>query len=508
MAQPSFASTFTAIDGSFTLPNPPAGANVTVVVELGKWQRTFTESITPCVTNTLSSHLTLPSTHSQGNIPLFAIDTGAVDVMECVLLKMGIAQSEFVNPNIVGGVPTAAGRVQFYRGDGETGIDNQANPAGGEIIDTTTPPEDDLVETASVMNSYDAILFPCKGGEALYDAANGFPNALGNLINYGTAGGRFFTTHYSYVWLFQNGAYASTATWEVNNQSYKDTQEFTGFINQGFPTGPILSQWLIQPAVAASTTLGQIPVNVVRNDISAVGASAQRWISSETPTDPASFPLHYTFDTPVGGTACGRGVFSDFHVENARNANGKTFPTECTGGTMTAQEKLLEFMLFDLTSCVSTPVCTALTCASYPTGTCGAQSDGCGGLTPDCGQCTAPATCGGGGVPSQCGEPGSSAGCTPSTCQEQDIVCGPAGNGCGGLIASCGTCPSGQTCSGGQCYGGDAGPPTCTPTTCAAQAIECGIAGDGCGDILMCPSCPSGTTCSSTGQCVGGGPPK
>jgi hypothetical protein len=171
---------------------------------------------------------------------------------------------------------------------------------------------------------------------------------------------------------------------------------------------------------------------------------------------------------------------------------------------MTAQEKLLEFMLFDLTSCVGTPTCTPLTCANYPSGTCGAQSDGCGGLTPDCAQCVAPSTCGGGGVPSQCGVPPDAGGCTPQTCQQQSIACGPAGNGCGGLIASCGTCPNGQNCETGQCYPADGGPPPCTPTTCAAQGIQCGIAGDGCGNILTCPTCPTGQTCTSTGQCQAG----
>ena len=45
------------------------------------------------------------------------------------------------------------------------------------------------------------------------------------------------------------------------------------------------------------------------------------------------------------------------------------FPAECQGGAtgaMTTQEKLLEFMLFNLTSCVSAPTCTPLTCANFP----------------------------------------------------------------------------------------------------------------------------------------------
>jgi len=507
-APPAYTSTFTAVDGSFTLPNPPSGASVTIAVQLGKWQRLFPESITPCQTNTLASHLTLPSTRAEGNIPRFAVDTGGVDTMECILLKMGIAQTEFMDPAIAAGVPTAAGRVHFYEGDPETGLGLTPDPTGGQIIDNATPAEDSLIETASVMNAYDVILFPCKGGEALYDAANGFPNALGNLLTYGTNGGRFFTTHYSYVWLFQNGAYQNTATWEVNHNAY--TQEFTGFIDTSFATGAVLSTWLKEAPVNASTTAGQIPVNVVRNDFSAVGAGAQRWMYAATtgqvapdPKDPAAFPLHYTFDTPVGGTACGRGVFSDFHVEDASNnpSTDATFPSACNGttpGSMTPQEKLLEFMLFDLTSCVSPPVCTPLTCASFPAGTCGQQGDGCGGLTVDCGSCTLPQTCGGGGVPGQCGAPDAGS-CQPQTCAQQNVFCGNTGDGCGNVI-QCGACTPPQTCGGGgipgQCGAPDGG--TCAPKSCAAQGIQCGLASDGCGNILTCPNCPTGQSCNTT----------
>jgi hypothetical protein len=73
--------------------------------------------------------------------------------------------------------------------------------------------------------------------------------------------------------------------------------------------------------------------------------------------------------------------------------------------------------------------------------------------------------------------------CTP---QCTGKACGP--DGCSG---SCGTCPSGQTCSAdGQCQQG------CTPSCTGKQ---CGS--DGCGGT--CGSCPSGQTCSADGQCQG-----
>src|SRR5207253_6837 len=68
---------------------------------------------------------------------------------------------------------------------------------------------------------------------------------------------------------------------------------------------------------------------------------------------------------------------------------------------------------------------------------CGSISDNCGG-TLNCGTCTAPQTCGGGGVANVCG-------CTPTTCAANGWNCGTPSNGCGGTL-SCGTCASGKRC--------------------------------------------------------------
>ena len=63
--------------------------------------------------------------------------------------------------------------------------------------------------------------------------------------------------------------------------------------------------------------------------------------------------------------------------------------------------------------------------------------------------------------------------CRPKTCQDQGIECGPAGDGCGGIIQDCGQCGAGLRCGGpnalSKCVAptlGDGG--VCTPKTCAA----------------------------------------
>jgi hypothetical protein len=106
-------------------------------------------------------------------------------------------------------------------------------------------------------------------------------------------------------------------------------------------------------------------------------------------------------------------------------------------------------------------------------------------------------TCGGGGQPGICGATDLAMGCMPRTCAQQGIQCGPAGDGCGGLL-QCGSCPAGQTCGGGGtpgvCGGG------CVPRTCMQANANCGQLGDGCGGIIDCGMCTPPYICGVTGQ--------
>ncbi len=119
---------------------------------------------------------------------------------------------------------------------------------------------------------------------------------------------------------------------------------------------------------------------------------------------------------------------------------------------MNAQEKTLEFMLFDLASCVGQQTVT----------------------------------------------------CAPQTCAQQNIDCGESGDGCDdGVVLQCGGCGSGQTCGGGG--PGMCGGASCMPLTCASQGAQCGIIGDGCGSDDNCGPCPTGQLCGGSGvanQCA------
>jgi hypothetical protein len=154
--------------------------------------------------------------------------------------------------------------------------------------------------------------------------------------------------------------------------------------------------------------------------------------------------------------------------------------------------------------------CKKLTCADQHI-ECGPAGDGCGGLIKDCGDCATGTRCGGPGAPSKCVSPNKGTMCTPKTCADLGVECGPAGDGCGGEI-QCGTCMVGQQCGAvghpSQCVqavatGPDGG--ACIKLTCAdylKQNKDCGTQSDGCGGTLDCGKCVDPEFCG------GGGPSK
>lgn len=72
--------------------------------------------------------------------------------------------------------------------------------------------------------------------------------------------------------------------------------------------------------------------------------------------------------------------------------------------------------------------------------------------------------------------------CNPGTCQTLGKNCGPALDGCGGTITSCGTCPANQSCGGGGVPNVCGG---CIPDKCSNHGYTCGKMEDGCGNTVV-----------------------
>jgi hypothetical protein len=379
-------STTTGYDGSFTLSNAPAGTNIPLVLQIGRWRRKITiPSVAACMNTSVPPAQTrLPTKPAEfdpaDNIPAIAISTGATDGLECIIRKIGVADSQFGDPKSAGG----SGRIALYAGAG----------APGATFSSRTPSDATLTGGLAEISQYDMVLFGCQGAEFLKTGAQ-----QSTLSQYVNAGGRVFATHYGYVWFVapSDGAptnpWTATASW-MPNAAAPTPDPQTGYIDTGDARGTQLANWLM--FVHASTTFGQLPLAALRHDFTAVVAPAFDWLSLGSTS--STTPMLYSFETPVGGppaTQIGRVMFNDFHVENVM-ASGATFPAECSslGGPMTPQEKLLEYMLFDLDTCVAPPSCTPKRCASTPN-SCGPTADGCGAIL-DCGACASGQNCVGG----------------------------------------------------------------------------------------------------------------
>ena len=100
---------------------------------------------------------------------------------------------------------------------------------------------------------------------------------------------------------------------------------------------------------------------------------------------------------------------------------------------------------------------------------------------------------------------GGSSACSPKTCQQLGFDCGDNADGCGGVL-QCGVCNAPDVCGGGgfsKCGNNGFAPDgavACVPTTCAQLAINCGPAGDGCGGVLQCGTCVLPDICGGGGK--------
>ncbi len=274
----------------------------------------------------------MPKNQTEGDIPKIAISTGAADAVECVLLKVGIDQSEFTNPD-------GTGRINFYQADGAPGAQYTTSTS-------TTPSADALLNTSAALANYDVVMLPCEGTVNYSE-----PKAqLNNLVSYANSGGRIYTSHWGLEWLYNNASFNTVVNWSPGeNEPTPDPGIAT--INTNFAGGQTLAQWL--PYVNGLAGPDEVSIRNLRQDFNGVVAPTRPWLTLND-TAAGNPIMQFTFDTPVGLTTgqCGRVLFNEYHVEDeATDGQSMPFPTECsTTDTTTAQEKLLEYSLFDLTS--------------------------------------------------------------------------------------------------------------------------------------------------------------
>jgi len=363
-------SAVTGVDGSFKITNAPVGTDVPLVFQVGKWRRQVNITVTACQDNPQpDKSLYLPGTlagaAATDSMPDIAVSTGFADTLECLMQRIGIPASEYVNG-------AGTGHVHLFSGGSTGGTGGMLeSPGWGAPASSST-----LWDSQAHLMPYDILLLSCEGRET-YDAN---PPVLEQYLN---AGGRAFASHYHYAWfagpLVSGQGYATPADWGSNLAAWQPNQiglndPIGGIVDQTlngstqpFIKGQALYQWL-----GLNGSLGvngapahELPIDAPRFD-GTVGPNnkpSQPWITSDS-SGVAGVTEYFSFDTPVnaplqpdGGAPnyCGRAVFSDLHVAgNNLDPSGAQGggPPSCTARALSPQEKALEFMLFDLSSCV------------------------------------------------------------------------------------------------------------------------------------------------------------
>jgi hypothetical protein len=349
--------TNTAADGTFTLKNAPDGAMIPLVVQIGKWRK---EIIIPSVTqcgSTDAGPITLPKNLTDGkyaSIPNIAVSTGGADTLECLLTRVGVDESVFT------GDPTGPG-VHVFQGAGG----NAGTPATAAYT---------LWASQASLSAYDIIMLSCEG----MPTANVSQTTAGYLAPYVSAGGRVFAEHYHYA--FFTGAsgagypvFNNVATWTNVYATGNDSpysSNIDGIIEptlpngNAFPEGVALKQWLGNVGALQPNMEIQVPAANARATAT-VGASnvGTPWVQTDPSVSPAStqyFSWDMPFNPPVSDAGvpqyCGRVVYSDMHVSGSAQdyqGGGNGVPAGCDStSALSPDEDAIEFILFDLSSCV------------------------------------------------------------------------------------------------------------------------------------------------------------
>ena len=338
----ALARTITNAAGEFVLRGVPAAPNVPLVIQIGKWRRQLVVPSVPACTDTqlAADQTRLPRTRDEGDIPLIAVSTGGADSLECLLRKLGIADTEFsTSPGL--------GHVHLFAGSGGTDQFDPGVGGGAQFAASTS-----LWSSLGSLEAYDVVLLSCEGAQ---NPGTKPGAALQAMKDYADRGGRVYLEHWHNYWL-----QAGPTPWSsiVAFNFLPDLGNVTADVDTQPGRNATFADWLV--GVQASTTRGKIAIVDAQHTATAVDASvAERVIYKDVTTNGQPTVQYASFTTPVEQPAaerCGRVVFSDLHQSSGdQSLDTLTFPSGgCISDVthLSPQEKVLAYMVFDVGSCV------------------------------------------------------------------------------------------------------------------------------------------------------------
>jgi hypothetical protein len=331
-------STATAIDGTFTLTNVPATTQVPVIVQKGRFRRINYLDITACSQGALTlDQGRLPRNQSEGNLPKMAVGVGHYDQIECVLRSIGIDESEFT-------APSGNGAVHLY--------DNWQG--GGPSLEA-------LLANSAQLQTYNLLFINCTETSLSKYANQALTKT--NLFNYVNSGGRLYVTDWAYDFTEQIPEFAPYISYDGKDQKAPEPMGAADWAWSGTPLqGTIidanLAAWMKAAGASPSGSLSLEKSWALAQKVAADQASypSTTWVHGTA--NNIDRPMTVTWDYNM----CGKVLWSSYHTQSPGGGKssdpdsgpGTPFPSYCksTPKTMIAQEKILEYLIFQISACL------------------------------------------------------------------------------------------------------------------------------------------------------------
>jgi hypothetical protein len=195
--------------------------------------------------------------------------------------------------------------------------------------------------------------------------------ALQAVHDYADRGGRLFLSHWHNIWVSgdRNDLAHGMSDWQAvaTFDFLADQDETTQLtiIDETVPKGYSFATWMMNIS-DPTIPRGHIQVNEPRYTCQAVAPTkGERWVyvdpAQSTPSGKTGIQdmLFTTPQTEPAANRCGKVVFSDMHVSSGSTSKpttvslpGTPYPNGCSITPLSAQEKALAFIFFDISSCV------------------------------------------------------------------------------------------------------------------------------------------------------------
>jgi len=305
------------------------------------------------------------------DMPQIAISTGSADSLECLVRRLGIADKEITTDKEAGKIHLFAdlGATVDATGTGTAAFDTSFAGGSRAFSDSKTLWGTTATDPGK-LGSYDIVILSCEGAQHVETKSQ---QAMDRLKAYSDLGGRVFLSHWHNIWIEgsttgnnKNGSkpavWDKLATWSNDNTTGPTVDTID---EQHNPKGQSFATWMLNVGGSKPGMRDLIEIKDMTGKDTAISVdnnNVEQWVywqKDATTQATQNFQFSTPNEKPLEDR-CGKVVFSDMHVsggpDRADMNDNKTifpYPKSCGPATdLSAQEKALAFMFFDISSCV------------------------------------------------------------------------------------------------------------------------------------------------------------